>query len=181
MSKYEATVFGTGIDVGSTNGNVTTSLGSPHNVFGARQTGGTVGTLQVDGMKEELILQISGDVLNDGVIPLVPTYLPIGATITSVYWDTETVFVLGGTTPTILIGTATSEVTNGLVITQAQAQSTNTAVLTSSLTGTWAVNTPLQARTKINVVLGGTLPTSDRLGKGRLTIHYVRPNVVVDD
>lgn len=171
MAGYENTKFGngTGTNPGATVTNV-------HNFFGPRVSGGTVGPEKVTGSIEQLVIHIEGGLLNDNLEPLTPTYLPQGATIRDVYWDTEVVFTLTGTTPTILIGTDTTEVTNGLVISQAVAQSANTARLTGTLVGTWAVNTPLQARTKIGYALGGTSPTVDRLGRGKLTIEFWRPN-----
>lgn len=165
--------FGNGTLVGS-GGNVTSNV---HNWFGPRASGQTTGVLEVDGTIEQLRISITGDMLNDLTGPLIDTYLPIGSTIRDVYWDTVTAFDLSGTTPTILVGTSTSEVTNGLVVSEAVAESTNTARLTSTLTGTWTVNTPLQARTKIGIVLGGTNPVAARTGKGILTVEFWRPNI----
>lgn len=182
---YFVSAFGNGTDVGS-GGNVKQSLGSPHNFGGPRRSGGAQGVMQVDGMIEQVVFQLDGAEINDlgpttsAVNPMVPFFLPPGAIIRDVWYDGETVFTLAGTTPTILVGTSTSEATNGFVITQAQAQSANTARLTASLTGTWAVNTPLQAKTQVSIILGGTTPTIDRLGKARVTIEYIRPNNVVD-
>lgn len=59
-------------------------------------------------------------------------------------------------TQPLLVGTDTSEVTNGFVVSEAVLESANTARLTSTLTGSWAVNTPLQARTKIGFAIGGS-------------------------
>ena len=180
MANYETSKFGNGVDVGTSGGNVTTSKGTPHNFYGARDEGQATGVLKVEGTIEQLRIDIDGRYFNDLLEPLVPTYLPAGATIRDVYWDTKEVFTLTGTSPTILIGTDTSEVTNGLVISKAVAESANTARLTSTLTGTWAVNTPLQARTKIGFAIGGTgSPAVARSGKGILTIEYIRPNLGV--
>lgn len=169
---YETSKFGNGTLVGS-GGNVTSNV---DNFFGPRRSGGSSGYLEVDGMIEQLVINLDGALINDKNGQLVPLYLPAGASIRDVYYDGETAFTLTGTSPTILIGTSGSEVTNGLVISQSVAQSTNTARLTSTLTGTWAVNTPIQARTAVSIVLGGTTPTIDRVGKGRVTIEYIRPN-----
>lgn len=174
---YIASPFGTGVDIGS-GGNVNTALGAPHNFLGPRDSGGVNGTYEVDGMIEQLVISLAGDEFADVVGPLVPQWLPMGSTIRDVYWDTEIAFAMTGTSPTVLIGTKGSEVTNGLVISKAVVEATSTARLTSTLTGTWAVNTPLQARTQIGFALGGTTPTLSRVGKGRLTIEFFRPNNV---
>lgn len=171
---YETSKFGNGILVGS-GGNVTSNV---TNFFGPRRSGGTTGVLEVDGMIEQLVINLDGALINDNSGKLVTTYLPAGAIIRDVWYDGETAFALGGTSPTILIGTSGSEVTNGFVISEAVGESTNTARLTSTLTGTWAVNTPIQARTAIGIALGGTSPTIDRNGKARVTIEFIRPNNV---
>lgn len=175
---YDTSKFGNGTDVGS-GGNVTTSKGTPHNYFGPRDDGGTVGVLKVEGAIEQLVLIIEGTTFNDLLEPLQPTYLPAGTVIRDVWIDVEDVFALTGTNPTILIGTDTTEVTNGFVVSEAVAESANTARLTGTLTGTWAVNTPIQARTKIGYAIGGTGgPVVSRTGKARVTIEYIRPNRV---
>lgn len=180
MTKYVATPFGNNISSLSAGGNVVVASGTPHNTFGARNTGGSTGVLKVEGTIEQLRLEITGEDLNDLLEPLVPTYLPVGAAIRDVYWDTVSVFTVTGTNPTILVGTDTSEVTNGLVISEAVAESTASARLTSTLVGTWAVNTPLAARTKIGFAIGGTgSPAVARTGRGILTIEYIRPNLGV--
>lgn len=179
MTKYETSKFGNGIDVGSTGGNVVTSKGTPHNTFGARDSGGSTGVLKSNTATEQLRLEITGDDLNDLLEPLVPTYLPAGAIIRDVFWDTVEAFSLSGTSPTILVGTDTSEVTNGLVVSKSVGESTNSARLTSTLTGTWAVNTPIQARTKVGFAIGGTGAAVARTGRGVLTIEYLRPNLGV--
>jgi hypothetical protein len=179
MTKYEASKFGDG-NSSLSGGNVVVASGAPHNTFGSRDTGGSTGVLKVEGAIEQLRLHVTGDDINDLLEPLVPTYLPAGAIIRDVFWDTLEVFVVTGTNPTLLVGTDTSEVTNGLVVSEAVMESTNTARLTSTLTGTWAVNTPLQARTKIGFAIGGTgSPAIARSGVGLLTIEYIRPNLGV--
>ncbi len=178
MTKYESSKFGNGIDVGSAGGNVVTAKGIPHNTYGPRDSGGSVGVLKVEGSIEQYKFELTGDDINDLLEPLVPTYLPAGSIIRDVWWDTAEAFALTGSSPTILIGTDTTEVTNGFVVSKAVAESTNTARLTSTLTGTWAVNTPLQARTKVGFAIGGTGgPTVARSGRGYVTIEVIRPNL----
>lgn len=180
MAGYVASPFGNGTDIGS-GGNVNTALGAPHNYFGPRQSGGASGVLDVEGAIEQIVLNLAGDEINDVLGPLVPQYLPKGSIIRDVWYQGEVAGTMTGTTPTLLVGTKGSEVTNGLVLSQTVVQGTATSRLTGTLTGTWAVNTPLAARTQIGFALGGTTPTLDRLLKGRLTIEVIRPANVVND
>lgn len=176
MTKYETSKFGNGTSSLSAGGNVVVASGAPHNTFGPRDSGGSTGVLKVEGAVEQLKFELTGDDINDLLEPLVPTYLPAGALIRDVWWNTATVFVATGSSPTLLIGTDTTEVTNGFVVNETALETLGTTRLTGTLTGTWAVNTPLAARTKIGFAIGGSGgPAIARSGRGYVTIEYVRP------
>jgi hypothetical protein len=176
MTKYEGSKFGNGISSLSAGGNVVVASGAPHNTFGPRDTGGSTGVLKVEGAIEQFRLEITGDDLNDLLEPLVPTYIPAGALIRDAWWNTVEVFVATGTSPTLLVGTDTSEVTNGLVVNETALETLGTTRVTGTLTGTWAVSTPLAARTKVGFAIGGSnSPAIARSGRGILTVEYIRP------
>lgn len=176
MTKYEASKFGNGTSSLSAGGNVVLASGVPHNTFGPRDSGGASGVLKIEGAIEQLRLELTGDDINDLLEPLVPLYLPAGALIRDAWWNTVEVFVATGTSPTLLVGTDTSEVTNGLVVSETILETLGTARLTSTLTGTWAVNTAIAARTKVGFAIGGSnTPAIARSGRGILTVEYVRP------
>lgn len=170
MARYQ-TPFGNNVLVGS-GGNVTSVV---HNNFGPRDTGETVGVNKVEGMKEELIIDLTPELINDG--QLIPFVLPAGAVIKDVYMDVETAFVLTGTTPAVEIGTAGSEATNGFTITEAQLEATASVNLTSALSGTWDGEAPLAANTTVGIVTSGTNPVvANNNGKARITILFDRIN-----
>lgn len=169
MATYQ-TPFGNNVLVGS-GGNVTSVV---HNNFGPRDTGETVGVNKVEGMKEELVIDLTGDLINDG--QLIPFVLPAGAVITAVYMDVEEVFVATGTTPAVEIGTATTEATNGFTITEAQLEATGSVNLTSALSGTWDAEAPLAANTTIGIVVSGTDTPTVTGGKARVTVLFDRIN-----
>lgn len=171
MAVY-TTPFGNGVLVGS-GGNVVENV---RNQFGPRDTGGTVGVLKVEGMDEELVIDFDAEYFNDGYVGARNFVLPAGAVLKEVYVDIEEVFVMTGTTPTLKVGTAGSEATNGFTITEAQLESLNSANVTSTLTGTWTAGTPLQANTTIGFVLAGTTPAITDVGKARITIKFYRIN-----
>lgn len=168
---YFKTPFGNGVLIGS-GGNVVEDVRSQ---FGRRTTGGFEGVNKVEGMKEELVIYIDGENFND-VSVLKEFVLPAGAVIKNVYFDPEKAFNLTGTTPTILVGTKGSEVTNGFPISEAQAEGTASVNLTAALTGTWDNEVPLAANTNIGIALGGTTPVLVAQGKGRITILFERIN-----
>lgn len=168
MARYQ-TPFGNNVLVGS-GGNVTSVV---HNNFGPRDAGETVGVNKVEGMKEELVIDLTSELINDG--QLIPFVLPAGAVIKDVYMDVEEVFTLTGTTPAVEIGTDGSEATNGFTITEAQLEATGSVNLTSALSGTWDAEVPLAANTTVGIVLSGTSPVAEG-GKARVTILFDRIN-----
>lgn len=172
MAVYQ-TPFGSNVLVGS-GGNVIETV---RNQFGRREVGGTVGVNKIEGIKEELLFDLSAPYFLDGWEGAKNFVLPAGAIIKDVILDVERAFNLTGTTPTILIGTDTSEVTNGFVISEAQAESTGSYNLTATLAGTWDNEVPLAANTTVGIALGGTTPVMTRnAGKARVTILYLRAN-----
>lgn len=169
---YANSPFGNDVLVGS-GGNVTSKVS---NHYGPRNVGGTIGVDKVEGMREELVFDLTGEFFAakpDGLIPFV---LPAGAVIKAAYIDVEDVFAISGTNPTILIGTNGSEVTNGFVISEAILEATGSANLTSTLAGTWDSEAPLAANTQVGIALGGTSPVLTSAGKARVTVVFERLN-----
>lgn len=163
---FEQSKFGDGSNAGS--GNVVSVV---HNLFGRRQSKGTVGVYETDGLIWELAMDLDGEMVSKGQFPLLPPKLPKGSKIRNILMVVTEAFALGGTTPSIKIGTLGSEATNGTSITQAQAQALGTYDLTTVLAGTWA--NPITANTTIGLALAGTAPTSNvNVGKARLVIRY---------
>ena len=164
MAGFERSAFGDG----STN--VTTDV---HNYFGARKAGGTDGTYDTDGASRESIYELTGVDIGQAVLSnrwLVQQYIPAGAIIEKVYAKVKEAFVLGGTTPTLNLGTDTSEGTNGAYLTQVQAQAVGTYDITSTLRGTWAA--PLAAKTLVDTALGGTSPTVTTAGRVEFIVRF---------
>ena len=140
------------------------------NHYGERKTGGGIGHIKTAGAYKELSTEITGEMLNGSWMPEVR--LPKGALPVSAFINVTEAFALGGTSPTILIGTSGSEATNGAVVSEAVAEAIATADISSTLTGTWAAS--LAAETLVGVALGGTSPTADaEIGRGVLVVRYI--------
>lgn len=170
MARYQ-TPFGNNVLAGA-GGNVN---GVVHNNFGPRGAGSTVGVNKVEGMKEELIIDLTPELINDG--QLIPFVLPAGAVVKDVYMDVEEAFVITGTGAGVEVGTQGSEATNGFSITEAQLEATDSVNLTSALSGTWDGEVPLAANTIVNIVASGTTPVvAVGSGKARITILFDRIN-----
>lgn len=162
---YEQTYFGDGSAAGS--GNVTSIV---HHQYGPMQTDNSAGVTERDGFENEASWDINGTMVGNGAFDLTAPTIPAGAIIESAYAYVSEAFVLGGTSPTILVGTNGSEVTNGLVLSATAAGSVKAYDLTSTLTGTWAA--PLVAETTVGIALGGTSPTVTSAGKVRIVVRY---------
>lgn len=170
--KFEFTPFGNGVLVGS-GGNVVTKV---HNKFQGRELGEQNGVYNSVNNETQVSLTITGaqlvrDVATNDAF-LVPVVLPVGAVLGDVIVQVKEAFVLGGTSPTILIGTQGTEVTNGFVISKAQAEAVGTYNVTATKTGTWA--SPIAAAATVGAALGGTTPTVTNAGKLDVIVKYTK-------
>lgn len=166
---YEGSLFGDGVS--------TTRVTDVNNHYGQREVGGAKGNVKTEGAMNEMVIDFDGLEASNGLFHLGPDLkLPAGAVVEDVYLKVGSAFTLGGTTPTILIGTNGSEVTNGFVISEAQAEAAGTYDVTGTLTGTWA--SPLAAETTVGIALGGTSPTSASTGRGKVIIRYAKVGAV---
>lgn len=136
------------------------------NFYGPRTAyEGVVGELPTMGGTKELALEFSG-----ASYSVTSGILPAGAKVIAAHVEVEEEFVLTGTTPTILIGTDGSEVTNGFVISETQAEAKGLYVITS-FAGTWA--NMLASNTTVGVAIGGTGgPAVTAAGKMRVVVRY---------
>lgn len=156
--------------------NVTAAYGQPSWQYGPRDTGGTAGVIKTEGAMNELTIDLDWEVLSEQafVQTYAKPYLPALSRVTQVFLETEVAFTLGGTTPGVSVGTAGSEATNGVDITEAQLETVGFYDISSTLAGTWAAAGGLTAKTNLGVVLTGTTPTfTNRVGRARLIIRYV--------
>lgn len=164
---YEQSKFGDGSAAGS--GNVVSTVS---NHYGPRDVGKMTGGNKTEGAVQELAFDIDGTIVGNDAWPLKAPELPANVLITGAYVEVTEAFALGGTSPTIDIGTEGSEGTNRVEITEAQAEAVGVYDLTSTLAGTWAAG--LTAATTVGIDLGGTSPTVTSAGKARVVLRYVR-------
>lgn len=141
-------------------------------IYGSRVKGGGVGQMQTSGIERELAVDATGSLLDTTGDAFYGQVIPAGSLITGAYVRVDEAFDLGGTTPTLLVGTAGTEVTNGVVVSEAQLEAIGTTDITAALAGTWDEAT-LAADTTVGVVLGGTSPTAvDGVGSCRVVVTY---------
>lgn len=163
---FEQAKFGDGSATGS--GNVTTAV-AQH--YGRREVHKDSGSVQTEGTLKELSMTIDGAMITAEAFPLLVPKLPAGTIVKNVFVEVLEVFVVGGDSATINVGTEGSENTNGFEVTEAQAEATGTYDVTASLQGTWAA--PLAAETTIGLDMDGTTPTITSAGKMRVVVQYV--------
>ena len=139
------------------------------NYYGAKgRFEGNQGVYRTDGSIKEAVITFTGESYTS-----VAFTLPAGALIvhTPTVEITEA-FVLGGTTPTINIGTSGSHGTNYFCeISEANAEAVGT-YSSAAPAGTLALNTPLAAATNIVVALDGTNPTITAAGQAKVVVTY---------
>lgn len=138
------------------------------NVYGPRHRHeGVQGQMNTIGAERQLVIHFSGDTYTT-----VTGTLPAGAVVVgNAVVEVVEAFNLGGTTPVINVGVATTEGTNRLAqLSEAQAEAVGTYSVAPA--GTLAANTPLAAAVTIKVALGGTTPTATVAGKAKLIVPY---------
>lgn len=128
-----------------------------------------VGFVSTSSNEKELTFVIDGEKFSGGVYLFNTTEaLPVGASPVSASVRVSEAFVLGGTTPTITVGTTgtgASTVFGSLSETNAEATGTyNLTVTATPLTATTAGN--------LRVGLGGTTPTVTSAGRATVTVVY---------
>lgn len=128
-----------------------------------------VGAVPGDSNEKELVFVIDGEKFSGGVYNFAVTEaLPVGASPVSASVRVSEVFALGGTTPTIQVGTSgtgAASVFGSLSEANAEALGTyNLSVTTTPLTSTTAGN--------LRVSLGGTSPTVTTAGRATVTVVY---------
>lgn len=141
--------------------------------YGPRSTGGPVGVTTDKDAVHEMTVDITWQSLTEGYKPVF--VLPRGAHFLRFLARVDEALTLTGTTPTILIGDATP-LTNGMVISAAEAAAVGTKVLATTGVGTWSATsaTGTTAAARVTVSLGGTTPAvTPGAGKIRVIAEYV--------
>lgn len=143
------------------------------NFYGPRETGSAVGLEHGEDSLARLSINITPEFLNGTFVP--PVVIPKGALFRSAVLRVDEAFNITGTSPTVIIGAAGSEATNGIVLTEAELEAVGTKAPASTGTGTWAQGsaTGTTAAAKVGKTLGGTTPVVvPGVGKAILTLTY---------
>lgn len=142
--------------------------------YGPRTTAESrVGVLPSAGMVKEIQVDIRGSEYDD-----VQVTLPRGSFVIETIAHVQEAFDLGGTSPTIILGSTTPATNFAIVISEAQAEAAGT-IVTDAPGGTVAAQ-PTAADITLTVTLGGTTPTITDAGKARITVRYVDGNSSAD-
>lgn len=145
-----------------------------YNHYGPRKLGGATGVIKTQGSDNELCVIVTGEFLNTEFLPEV--VIPAGAVVTKATAHVTEAFDLGGTTPTIAVGTSGTETTNGVTLDEASAEATGYYDITANLIGTWGSEAALDADTTVGLDMGGTSPTADETA-GRVVFVITYANV----
>lgn len=149
--------------------------GTAYNHYGQRGTEDGVvggGNIHKDGVIQEAVVYATGYDFDGGTSFDTQLTIPAGSKFIEAYAEVSEAFVLGGTTPTINIGTNSSEGTNyAIELSEAQAEATGN-VYNATGAGTWA--NVLTANTAVGIALDGTSPTVTDAGKLKVVIRYIK-------
>ena len=126
----------------------------------------------VGAVKEAVVYARGKDLNNTGKTFVAQNIIPAGSLFVEAYAEVTEAFVLGGTTPTINVGTATSEGTNyAIELAEADAEAIGHY---HDATGAGTFTAVLAADTSIGVALDGTTPTVTDAGELKVVIRYLK-------
>jgi hypothetical protein len=146
-----------------------------NNQYGPRDTqegllGG--GELPHAGAMHEAVVYARGKDFGTGTTFITNKTLPAGSKFIEAIAEVTEAFVLGGTTPTINVGTSTSAGTNfAIELSEAEGEALGT-IYNATGAGTFADD--LAADTIIAVELDGTTPTVTAAGELKVVIRYLK-------
>lgn len=130
------------------------------------------GDVHGDGTIKEAVVYITGDDFGSGTSFDTQLILPDGAKFIEAYAEVTEAFALGGTTPTMNIGTSGSAGTDyAIELSEANAEAAGEYY---NATGAGTFANPLAADTTIAVELDGTSPTVTSAGKAKVVIRYMK-------
>ena len=144
------------------------------NQYGARNTGGTIGSETTDGSTRSYSLTLTGESLNSAFMP--PVVIPKGALLRSAILRVDEAFAVSAAGTVAIGGTAPG--TNGVVLTEAQLEAVGTKSVSSVAVGTWATNsaTGTSAAEKVAKAVTGTVTATQ--GKATLLLEFVNKTKV---
>lgn len=161
--------------MGYENNAINLATGTAYNHYGPRGTQAGVvsgGDIHKNGTVHEAVVYITGDDFGSGTSFDTQLVIPDGALFKEAYVEVTEAFALGGTTPTINVGTNGSEGTNYVIeLSEAQAEAADEYY---NATGAGTFANPLTANTTIGVALDGTSPTVTSAGKAKVVIRYLK-------
>jgi hypothetical protein len=147
-----------------------------NNHYGARDTQDGIvggGKLESSGSVVEAVVYARGSDFTSGAFDTQLT-IPAGSKFVSAIAEVTEAFVLGGTTPTINVGTSGSADTDyGIELSEANGETVGT-YFAEGTNGTWSQTAVLANDTVVAVELDGTTPTVTDAGAMKVVIRYIK-------
>lgn len=144
-----------------------------NNHYGARETGGVVGSEHTQNSLMRVTINLTGEMLNGTFLP--PVYLPKGALLKNATLNVIEAFSLSGTTPAVTIGSYATIASNYISLSKTELEATGSKVPSSTGAGTWSTSssTGLGAKDKVGFAITGTSPVvSKTAGKANLVLEF---------
>lgn len=146
-------------------------LGGISQVYGEMYTGGATGSIKTEGAKNEITVNLTGDVL--GTLILQPVKIPKGSVVVKAYLRVVEAFNLAELS-VVKVGTDGSEATNGVSLTEANLETVGYVDVTAALAGTFDAEAALAADTLLGVAFSAGSVTNTKVGRAVLVFETVR-------
>ncbi len=139
--------------------------------YGTREVGRSAGNFNTSGALNEMVVQLTGQLLADGIV--IKYFLPKGATFTGkATLIVDEVFVLAGSS-VVEVGEKGLEATNGISLTEANLESTGVTDVSAALAGEWDEGSQLPHSQEVDIVFSAGSVTTASAGKATLILEYL--------
>lgn len=138
---------------------------------GERETGRTQGDIKTEGLNQEKVIELTGEVLSDLILQKV--YVEAGARFVKATLVVDEAFDLAASS-VVEVGEDGAEATNGVSLTEANLESTGIVDVTSGLAGEWAAASVVPHYQDIGIAFSAGSVADASVGKARLILEYLR-------
>lgn len=139
--------------------------------YGAREVGRAAGVIKTEGAKNELVIDLTGQMLSDLIV--LPLVVPDGSSFTGVaklhvteVFDLDAVSV-------VEIGESGLEATNGISLTEANLESTGVVDVSAGLAGEWDTDALVVGDHTVEIVFSAGAVADATAGRATLILEYI--------
>ena len=139
--------------------------------YGAREVGRAAGIIKTEGSNNELVIDLTGQLLNDGLV--LPLVVPDGSVFTGIAkLLVSEAFDLAAAS-VVEVGEQGLEATNGVSLLEVDLESTGNKDVSGALAGEWAVTSQVAGNHTVDIVFSAGSVADATVGRAKLILEYI--------